>query len=192
MKTGVSGRPSMLVVGCVHGNEPAGIAVARDLIADPSPRHVLLWVVPSLNPDGVAMGTRQNARGVDLNRNFPWHWRPIGSPGDLYYSGPHPLSEPETRIARRLILRRRPNVAIWFHQRENLVDKSGGDIRIERRYASLTHMRLVRLRRYPGSAVGWQNHKLPHTTAFVVELPAGSLGPRGVERFSDAILRLLR
>ena len=191
-ETGAPGRPSILVVGCVHGNEPAGIAVALDLINDPSPRQVLLWVVPSLNPDGVVAGTRQNAHSVDLNRNFPWQWRPIGLPGDLYYSGPRPLSEPESRIARRLILRQHPHVAIWFHQHEHLVDESGGDIRIERRYASLTGMRLARLPRYPGSAVGWQNHTLPRTTAFVVELPAGSLGPGGVERFSDAILRLLR
>ena len=64
-------------------------------------------------------------------------------------------------------------------------------MRIERRYAHLTHMRLARLPRYPGSAAGWQNHRLPATTAFVVELPTESLSSRGVERFSDAILRLL-
>src|SRR5438093_4694386 len=36
-ETGVRGGPPILVVGCVHGNEPAGIAVARDLITDPPP-----------------------------------------------------------------------------------------------------------------------------------------------------------
>jgi murein peptide amidase A len=191
-ETGTLGAPSILVVGGVHGNEPAGIAVARDLITDPPHRGVLLWVIPSLNPDGVVGGTRQNAHGVDLNRNFPWRWQRIGNPGGLYYSGPHALSEPESRLARRLILGRRPYISIWFHQHENLVDESGGDVGIERRYASLTDMRLGRLPRYPGSAVGWQNHRLPGTTAFVVELPAGSLSPRAVERFADAIPRLLR
>ncbi len=187
-----SGALTLLVVGCIHGNEPAGIAVARDLLSDAPPKHVTLWVLPDLNPDGVAAGTRQNARGVDLNRNFPWRWRRISHRGDLHYSGPHALSEPESRIARALILRVRPHVTIWFHQSDNLVDQSGGTPAIERRYARLTHMRLARLPRYPGSAAGWQNHRLPATTAFVVELPAGRLTARGVERFSDAILRLLR
>ena len=190
-ETGLPGRRAILVVGCIHGNEPAGIAVARDLITDPAPTRVLLWVVPSLNPDGVVAGTRQNAHGVDLNRNFPWRWRDIGRPGDLYYSGSHALSEPESQMARRLIARQRPYVSIWFHQQEDVVDQSGGAIEIERRYAFLTHMRLTRLPRYPGSAAGWQDHAFPRTTAFVVELPTGSLSPHGVERFSDAILRLL-
>ena len=90
-----------------------------------------------------------------------------------------------------MILRIRPHVSIWFHQQDDVVDESGGTIAIERRYARLTHMKLERLPRYPGSAVGWENHVMPGTTAFVVELPAGALGPKGVERFSDAIMALL-
>jgi protein MpaA len=185
------GRPTVLVVGCIHGNEPAGIAVARDLVGDRSRQGPTLWVVPDLNPDGVAAGTRQNARRVDLNRNFPYRWRRIGRPGYIFYSGPHALSEPESRFARSLIDRVRPEVTVWFHQQANLVDESGGSVAIERRYARLTGMRLERLTRYPGSAAGWQNHRMAGSTAFVVELPPGSLSPRGVERFSDAILRLL-
>ena len=65
------GRHRILVVGCIHGDEPAGIAVARQLETMTLPGRVDLWIVPSLNPDGVAAGTRQNAHGVDLNRNFP-------------------------------------------------------------------------------------------------------------------------
>ena len=114
----------MLVVGCIHGNEGAGIAVARSLITAPPPSAIDLWVIPDLNPDGLARGTRQNGRGVDLNRNFPYRWRPLGHPGSLHYSGTRPLSEPESRIASDLISRIRPSVSIWFHQALGVVDQS--------------------------------------------------------------------
>ena len=159
----------VLVVGCVHGNEAAGIRVARRLIAGAGAPDAAIWVVPSLNPDGLAAGTRGNARGVDLNRNFPFAWRPLGG---LEYSGAGPLSEPESRAARRLILRLEPDLTIWFHQPFGLVDRSGGDPRVERRFAQLVGLPLVGLERPPGSASSWQNRALPDSTAFVVELPA--------------------
>jgi len=182
-----SGRPA-LVVGCIHGNEPAGIAIARDLVSDPTPTGESLWVMPVLNPDGLAAGSRQNARGVDLNRNFPYRWRPLTG---VFDSGPHALSEPETRIARRFILHRRPVISIWFHQHQDLVDRSGGSVAVERSYARMVDLPLVRLPRYPGSATRWENHVMPGATAFVVELPGGRPSPAAVERYSDAILRLV-
>ena len=162
---------SLLVVGCIHGNEPAGIRVARLLEAH-APARAHVWVIDDLDPDGVAADTRQNAQGVDLNRNFPWRWRPL-SHASGQYSGPRALYAPEARIAERLILRVRPRVTVWFHQPLDVVDQSGGDPAVERRFARLAGMREARLTRYPGSAVGWQNHVLPTTTAFVVELAPG-------------------
>jgi murein peptide amidase A len=182
----------MLVVGCIHGNEPAGIAVARRLISLAPPPNTTLWVIPNLNPDGVTAHTRHNARGVDLNRNFPWHWRPLDVPGELQYSGPGPLSEPESRAAARLILRVRPQITVWFHQPETLVDLSGGDPRIERRFARLVGLPVRKLTRYPGSAVSWGNAQLRGSTAFVVELPPGRLQPTVVTRYADAALALAR
>ena len=181
---------TVLVVGCIHGNEPAGIAIAKDLLSDPGPVGQRLWVLPVLNPDGRAADTRQNARGVDLNRNFPYRWRPLGPPGTLEYSGPHALSEPESRAAHAFIERIRPHISIWFHQAQDLVDRSGGSVAVERRYAQLVDLPLRRLPRYPGSAAGWENHRFRRTTAFVVELPPGRLSPADVERFSDGVLRL--
>lgn len=162
-------RARVLVIGCVHGDEPAGMRVARRLLAGTPVRNAAIWVVPSLNPDGVAAGTRGNARGVDLNRNFPFDWRPLDG---LEYSGRHPLSEPESRTVHRLILRLQPDITIWFHQPFDLVDRSGGDPLIERRFSQLLGLPLVALPRYPGSVSSWQNHALPKGTAFVVELPS--------------------
>ena len=181
----------ILVIGAVHGNEPAGIGVTRRLAAGPPPRHADVWIIDDLNPDGVAHGTRQNARGVDLNRNFPFDWRPLGRRGSLDYSGPGPLSEPETRIAHNLIQRLHPAITIWFHQPLALVDLSGGNAVLERRYAHLLGVPAKRLSRYPGSATGWQNQRLPGTTAFVVELPAGALPPPAAQRDATAVRTLV-
>src|SRR4051812_3379913 len=60
--------PPALLVGVIHGNETAGMAVADRLRSWRPPPRAALWIVPDLNPDGVAAGTRQNANGVDLNR----------------------------------------------------------------------------------------------------------------------------
>jgi protein MpaA len=175
----------VLVVGCIHGNEPAGIAIANAVTHAHVPAGTDAWVVPDLNPDGLAAGTRQNGRGVDLNRNFPFLWQPLRG---AFYSGRRALSERESRIASKLIRRIRPTESIWFHQHLDVVDESGGDVRVERRFARLVGMRSERLTRYPGSVAGWENHAFPGTTAFVVELPAGPVPKRRIGVFTRAIL----
>lgn len=179
--------PPILVFGAVHGDESAGIAVVRDLLADSRSIRSNVWVVPDLNPDGVARNTRQNADGVDLNRNFPWRWQAAGQKGDLQYSGPSVLSEPESRFALALIARVHPAVTIWFHQPLAVVDESGGSLSVERRFARRVGLPLRRLQRYRGSATTWQNHRFPGTTAFVVELPPGALGEAMIERYAHAV-----
>jgi protein MpaA len=146
-----------------------------------------LWLIPTINPDGQAAATRQNARGVDLNRNFPWRWRPLGPRGTQQYAGTHALSETESRIAHSFIAHRRPAVTIWFHQPLGVVDESGGSLAVERRFARLAGLPLRRLPRYPGSASTWQNHRLRGTTAFVVELPPGRPARAQVRRWSAAV-----
>ena len=183
------GDPSgtrVLVVGCIHGNEPAGIATAERL-EHSSPRGVDLWIIPVLNPDGRVANTRGNADGVDLNRNFPWHWRHMSG---FYESGPHPLSEPEARIAYRLILRLRPHIPIWFHQHLDLVWASGGNRRVERRFARLSGLPYRALPPLAGSAISWQNHSLAGTTAFAAELPAGEPSHSTTARYAHAVLAL--
>src|SRR5262249_33844354 len=106
------------------------------------------------------------------------------------WPGPRPLSEPETRIARRLIERLRPAVTIWFHQPLALVDSSGGDVRVERAFARRVRLPLRHIHSYPGTATRWQNHRYPDTTAFLVELPGGPLARALRDRCVSAILAL--
>ena len=179
----------VLVVGAIHGTEPAGTAVVRWLRSHPirQPR-VVLWLVHDLNPDGAAAGTRQNARGVDLNRNFPDAWRPGGAPFGTYYPGPRPLSEPESRLAARLIRRLNPDLTIWYHQALTLVDTGTvADPALARRYARLSGLPARRLGFLPGVATRWQNRRDPGSSAFVVELPGGTLGDTAAARHGRAV-----
>ena len=89
------------MVGSIHGNETAGHAILRRLRERTPPAGVQLWLVETVNPDGVRNGTRQNARGVDLNRNFPFRWTGGGGAFDTYFAGPRRASEPETRAVQR-------------------------------------------------------------------------------------------
>jgi len=184
--------PRVLVIGAIHGNERAGIAIVRRLQHDAESRRVRLWAIDDLNPDGARANTRGNAHGVDLNRNFAWRWRPRTAPGTTYYAGPGPLSEPESRFARRVILRVRPDITIWFHQSETAVDNSSGSKPIEARFARRVALPLRRLIRYPGSATTWQAHRFPKATAFVVELPPGVLTARATRAYARAVLALAR
>jgi protein MpaA len=179
-----SGRPRILVVGCIHGNECAGSVVATRLLHARPPRRGSITVVQDLNPDGHAAKRRGNARGVDLNRNFPGTWARIPT------SGAAPGSEVETRLAMQIVRRLRPDVTIWFHQPQGLVRAWGRSVGIARRYARLAGMRFARLRRPPGAATEWQHRALPASRAFVVELPPGELGLREAGPHARAILRL--
>ena len=158
----------VLVVGCIHGDECAGLAVTRRLLR--ARLAADLWVLPQLNPDGYARRSRGNARGVDLNRDF-----------DTF-------SQRESRIARRLILRLRPDVTIWFHQPQAVIRAWGRSRAAARRYARLAREPYRSLPWPRGAATRWQNGL--GLTAFVVELPPGALAPVAVRRHTAAVLRL--
>jgi murein peptide amidase A len=171
-RIGVASAPvRILVVGAIHGDEPGTATVTLRLVRTAvAVRGVALWVVPVLNVDGLLAGTRQNAHGVDLNRNFAWRWRPLGTRGYRYWSGPRPFSEPESRAVAAFVRRIRPTVTVWLHQPYAMVDKTGGGLVIKRQLAALLGLALARLPAYPGSAPAWQQHVLAGTTGVVVEL----------------------
>jgi protein MpaA len=182
--------PVTLVVGVIHGNETAGLAVIRRLRTMPLPAGVHLWLVPTVNPDGLAAGTRQNAHGVDLNRNWPVDWKHNGVPWDGYYSGPRPLSEPETRAVRAFILRVKPALTIWYHQPLDEVYGSDPHVVVLKRYARLSGLPYHRLASPPGTATRWERARFPHGAHFVVEFRAGPISAATASRNARAVLQL--
>ena len=179
----------LLVSGSIHGTELAGHAVIRRLRRLAPPDGVQVWTVRSFNPDGAVRGSRQNARGVDLNRNFPSRWRGGGRPFDTYFPGPRAASEPETRALMALVRRIRPDVSVHYHQALRLVNLTGGpDPALVREYARRTGLPARRLAPLRGTATGWQNRVFPAASAFVVELAAGPLTPGGMRRHARAAL----
>jgi murein peptide amidase A len=189
-RVGDPNGPRVLVFGCIHGNETAGIAIARSLERVATADD--LWIVPDVNPDGVAHGTRQDARGVDLNANWSSGWQQGGHPFDPYYGGPHPFSERETRIARDLILHFHPRLTVWYHQHMDVVWAYGPSTSAGRLYASASGLRLYHHRWLPGTSTNWQNHHLPATASLTVELPGGVLTHAQVLRHARAVLSVTK
>jgi hypothetical protein len=179
----------VLVVGAIHGDEGAGRAVVRLLAAGGAVASADIWLVSTFNPDGSLRATRTNARAVDLNRNFSRGWR-VGVPGRGDYSGPRPFSEPEARAVRRLVLRLRPRVTVWFHQPwGQVLAPCHGVAALQRRYARIARMPVKRCRGsdLPGTATRWQMHAVPGSIAFVVELGPGRLAPVAIRRHARAV-----
>jgi protein MpaA len=161
-----AGACKLLIFAGIHGEEPeTTYALSRALrqLSDPSPHCA---VVLCANPDGTIRGTRGNARGVDLNRNFPTQdWRPgtvthrstIQDPSDILLStGSHAGSEPETRALISLIDELRPNAVIAIHAPLACIDDADAS-RLGQRLARRTNLPFVRDVGYatPGSFGTW-------------------------------------
>jgi hypothetical protein len=103
----IESEPKIRLTGAIHGNENATTEVLVRLIDyiinkyknnDPDIKPLVdsryIVIIPMMNPDGVALRTRENANGVDLNRNFSEAWTLEPDHGSV------PFSEPESQSIR--------------------------------------------------------------------------------------------
>lgn len=121
-----------LLVATQHGEEAETGLLARRLLERVRGDETRWAVVQVANPDGLLSGTRQNAAGVDLNRNFPSaSWSPEPSftfpPGidpelrelsnrtSRSSPGPEPASEPESRALMALVAELGPKLVLDLH-----------------------------------------------------------------------------
>lgn len=160
----------VLFLATIHGDESAGtkllVELAKRLDQDPTLRgdyRVLL--VPVVNPDGMAKGTRRNAHNVDLNRNFP-----ARNFQASLYRGHTPLSEPESKFISDLVRTYKPVRILSFHQAANRIDYDGPGAALAHRLASLSPLAVQRMGQRPGSLGAWAggDRQIPTLT---IELP---------------------
>lgn len=142
-----SGPRTILLMAGVHGDEKRGVRVVRSILTrlreefqvssfksqvpdksnlrpstwnpEPAPRIV---VMPLVNPDGYKAGTRKNARGIDINRNFPT--KDFGSEEEKP-GGTEPASEPETQAILDVVSRFKPDLIITLHTSLACVNYNG-------------------------------------------------------------------
>jgi protein MpaA len=156
----------VLVVGGIHGDELTAVSVVfrwLDLLQQPGEDAAQFhWrVVPVLNPDGLLARppTRVNARGVDLNRNFPtynWsreaprYWKEATKRDPRRFPGTAPASEPESRWLHDEIARFKPDVIVSVHAPFDVLDFDGPPAGVEVP-ARFGRLHLNRIGVYPGS-----------------------------------------
>ena len=156
----------VLVVGGIHGDELTSVSIVFrwfERLSQPNAdaAHYHWRVIPVLNPDGLLARPpqRMNARGVDLNRNFPtynWlreapkYWETQTRRDPRRYPGKSPASEPESRWLHDEILRFKPDVIVSIHAPYGVLDFDGPATGIEAP-SRFGRLHLNRVGVYPGS-----------------------------------------
>lgn len=170
----------ILVFGTIHGDETLSSQMTiswMQRLQDPGldPRNDWRFV-PFLNPDGLVKNTRNNARGVDLNRNFPtkdWtssaqnYWKKNTKSDPRRFPGENAASEPETRCAIAHLKDFKPDIVVSVHTPYEVLDFDGPKTDFPK-YLDLPWKSLGN---FPGSLgrYMWKDYRIPVLT---VELGA--------------------
>ncbi len=208
------GPRKVVITGAIHGSEGNTTVLVQELIAHFAtiqhlvPPDVSLYFLPVLNPDGLAINSRYNARGVDLNRNWDTDdWQPdtMDSSGRVRGGGgTAPFSEPETAMLATWLLDLRdqspfPVTTVFYHSQyppNGMVMHGSVGLSISRAFAAIV--------RYPASdsSTGFGAYRVTGTApawcgrhqirCFEIELPTrANVSPASMLRHADAILSVL-
>jgi hypothetical protein len=185
-------KVKVLVVGAIHGDELSSASVAFHWIrlageGASLPQPVHFRFIPVLNPDGALQRPprRTNARGVDLNRNFPtpnwerdaaFYWEKRTRKDPRRWPGPAPLSEPESRFLHQQVEQFQPQLIVAIHAPYGVLDFDGPSVPPSR----LGRLYLDQVGIFPGSLGNWGGvHKgVPVVT---IELPNAMRTPLDAE-----------
>jgi predicted deacylase len=151
-----NGATTVLYTGAIHGSEASTKSLMDRWIQDLEtkarniPAHITVVVVPMINPDGIARGSRTSFNNVDLNRNFAttdWQ-KDITTVGNQPFpggGGDVAMSEPETKAVAGLAQRLRPKVILSYHSIGSMVaaNQAGNSTGLAATYAQLSGYRNI-------------------------------------------------
>lgn len=187
-----TGEQTVLILGAIHGNEPASAVLVRRLqkYFNENPKLAVLTyrkiiVLPVANPDGLAAGTRSNVNSVDLNRNFPALNR-INS-AEFGYTA---LSEPESKAVKKLLEKYKPFRIVSVHQPFGCVDYDGPAEALAATIAESCGLPVRKLGAMPGS-LGSYAGEMMNIPVITLELPATAenlSGPELWELYKPALI----
>ena len=170
-KSTFEGPTYVYILGAVHGDEIEGAYLAQKLyewLKDTTIIEIPLIIVPVVNVDGLAINSRTNANGVDLNRNLPsTKWTPVAREAK-YFPGTMPLSEPENQLLVELFTQYPPRFILSFHSWYPVINYNGACKEVAEFLAKYNN--------YPIEA-DFDNHPTP-----------GSLGEYATEKFQSPVL----
>lgn len=198
--------PTRVFWAAIHGEESFTLQLAHQLLRVVHADDACAVVVPVLNPDGVLLATRQNARGVDLNRNFPGpDWSPAPSPTfwpttvtrtpehrtQFSSTGSGPGSEPETQAIMQLVERVQPELVIDVHgPLDCIIAISDRAAELAPHFAAPADLRIVRQldSATPGDSADWCERQ--GATAITYEIEHAAL-PDLWRRHQPALVRCI-
>jgi len=201
--TSVQGRPlraltlghgprKVLFIGGIHGDEDEGTYTTAQLpaafLADGLADTVTLTILEDANPDGRAAGSRGNADGVDVNRNFP---AKNFDTGTAAYGG-SPLSQPESRAVKALIDEVNPALVLVSHSwsGDEFINFDGPAREIAERFSAATGLKVKNSSSFaptPGSLGSWAGRDRG-IALLTIEILKGTDPQREWERIKTALL----
>jgi len=130
------GKLDVLIFGAFHGDEPESAELCFRILHDVNHEKGFLngkrlGILPIVNPDGLLLKTRKNAREVDLNRNFETQNWEATEQHEHYHGGSLPFSEPESRAVAKLIQATSPDVILTYHTPYRLINYDGPSLTTE-------------------------------------------------------------
>jgi len=155
-----SGSDVILIMATIHGDENAGTPLTHELIDHlmDNPQYFnkrKVVIMPVSNPDGFAVNSRYNSRGVDLNRNFE-----AANRENNQVNGFKGLSEPESQFIKKVIAKYNPNRILTLHESLACIDYDGPGDQLAQHLAKYCDLPINKLGSRPGSLGSYAGNTL--------------------------------